>query len=259
MALDLSKFTVQKAKPAPVMLLLDVSGSMSGVKIDTLNEAVKSMLDTFTDATTSETDFVVSIITFGEELKRLFPFTPATNVKFENLSASGCTPLGEALKMAKAIIEDRDETPSRAYRPMVVLVSDGQPTDEWQQPLQTFISDGRSAKCDRMAMAIGSDADRSVLGSFVEGTGNPLFEAHRASEIRNFFKRVTMTVTTRTMQPTIKTTVKEDVPPTVRDSAANDSHSATSEPRRTTVNVTLDGPTMKVGEEESPNEDEEFF
>jgi uncharacterized protein YegL len=79
---------------------------------------------------------------------------------------SGMTPLGTALQMAKAMIEDKDVVPSRAYRPTVVLVSDGGPNDAWEKPLNAFISDGRSAKCDRMAMAIGADADEAVLGKF---------------------------------------------------------------------------------------------
>lgn len=255
MAFDPSQFTVQKAKPLPVMLLLDVSGSMSGVKIDTLNQAVRSMLETFIDETTIETDIVVSIITFGDELKRLFPFTPAPQVRFENLSAYGGTPLGEALKMAKAIIEDRDETPSRSYRPTIVLVSDGRPGDEWRRPLEAFVSEGRSAKCDRMAMAIGADADRSVLESFIQGTSNPLFEAHRASEILGFFKKVTMSVTMRTkaQNPNVIPVVA-DVP--VASASATATQTA---PESHTVNVSLDGRTMQSVSEVPSVDDDEYF
>ena len=46
---DPSKFTAPKAKPLPVILLLDVSGSMSGDKIRNLNDAVRDMLNTFSD------------------------------------------------------------------------------------------------------------------------------------------------------------------------------------------------------------------
>jgi uncharacterized protein YegL len=255
MAFDPSQFTVQKAKPLPVMLLLDVSGSMSGVKIDTLNQAVRSMLETFIDETTIETDIVVSIITFGDELKRLFPFTPAPQVRFENLSAYGGTPLGEALKMAKAIIEDRDETPSRSYRPTIVLVSDGRPGDEWRRPLEAFVSEGRSAKCDRMAMAIGADADRSVLESFIQGTSNPLFEARRASEILGFFKKVTMSVTMRTkaQNPNVIPVVA-DVP--VASTSATATQTA---PESHTVNVSLDGRTMQSVSEVPSVDDDEYF
>jgi len=81
---------------------------------------------------------------------------------------------------------------------VVVLISDGRPGDSWKQPLDDFISEGRSAKCDRMAMAIGVDADEAVLGKFIEGTKYQLFYAKDAKQLRDFFKFLTMSVTTRT-------------------------------------------------------------
>lgn len=48
-----------------------------------------------------------------------------------------------------------------------------------------------------MAMAIGSDADESVLNRFIEGTDHELFFADDAEKINEFFERVTMSVTTR--------------------------------------------------------------
>lgn len=195
---DPNKFTAPAAKPLPVVLLLDVSGSMHGSKIENLNEAVKDMLGTFCDTENNETEIHVAIITFGAEVKLHQALTSSSNIAWRDLSASGGTPLGTALKMAKAMIEDKSVVPSRAYRPTLVLVSDGRPTDDWKQPLEDFTKDGRSSKCDRMAMAIGADADREVLGKFVEGTKNPLFSAKNAKELCDFFKFVTMSVTIRT-------------------------------------------------------------
>ncbi len=106
--------------------------------------------------------------------------------------------MGTALQMAKAMIEDKEVVPSRAYRPTVVLVSDGQPTDDWQQPLDDFVSTGRSSKCDRMALAIGADADASVLEKFIAGTDYPLFYAKDAADLQKYFQFVTMSVTVRT-------------------------------------------------------------
>mgnify|MGYP000179828209 CR=1 FL=1 len=195
---DPSKFTAPAAKPLPVILLLDVSGSMSGAKIQNLNSAVRDMLQTFRDTENGETEIHVSIITFGEEVRLHLPLASASATTWHDLNASGMTPLGTALKMAKAMIEDKKVVPSRAYRPTVVLVSDGQPTDDWEQPLADFIKDGRSSKCDRMAMAIGADADEGVLGKFIEGTKNRLFYAENAKQLRDFFRFVTMSVTIRT-------------------------------------------------------------
>lgn len=195
---DPAKFTVPTAKPLPIILLLDVSGSMKGPKIQNLNEAVKDMLETFRDTENGETEIHVAIITFGEEVKLHQALASAGDIKWHDLSASGGTPLGTAFKMAKAMIADKDVLPSRAYRPTVVLVSDGRPTDSWNQPQNDFIGEGRSSKCDRMAMAIGADADETVLNKFIEGSKNPLFYAENAKQLRDFFKFVTMSVTIRT-------------------------------------------------------------
>lgn len=199
---DPSKFAAPKAKPLPVILLLDVSGSMSGEKIQNLNAAVRDMLDSFSDTETSEIEIHVAIITFGAEVKLHQPLASASSIQWQDLSASGMTPMGTALQMAKAMMEDKNVVPSRAYRPTVVLVSDGGPNDSWEQPMNDFIGNGRSAKCDRMAMAIGSDADEGVLRRFFEETEHPLLYAENAKQLRESFKYITMSVTTRTKSQT---------------------------------------------------------
>lgn len=195
---DVSKFTVAKAKPLPVILLLDTSGSMSGQKIDALNRAVDEMITTFKGAGDSETEIDVAVITFGRDVSLRQPLTSAADVLWSDLEAEGGTPMGTAIAMAKAMIEDKSVIPSRAYRPTVVLVSDGKPTDSWEEPLDAFIGEGRSSKCDRMAMAIGYDADETVLAKFIRATEYPLFYAKDAAGLRDAFRFVTMSVTVRT-------------------------------------------------------------
>lgn len=195
---DPKKFTTPTAKPIPVVLLLDVSSSMSGDKIENLNKAVEDMLDTFAQEEKMETEILVSVITFGNQVELQVPYTKPSQVQWQRLHANGSTPMGTALNMAKAMIEDKETTPSRAYRPTIVLVSDGQPNDSWENPLEDFISGGRSSKCDRMAMAIGRDADETVLKRFIEGTPHDLFYAENAGQLHEFFQRVTMSVTMRT-------------------------------------------------------------
>jgi len=222
-----------KAKPLPVIMLLDVSGSMSGDKIRNLNDAVKDMLETFRNTENGETEIHVAVITFGAEVKLHQALVSASAIAWQDLSAGGGTPLGTAIKMAKAMVADKTVIPSRAYRPVVVLVSDGRPGDNWKQPLDDFISEGRSAKCDRMAMAIGADADETVLGKFIEGTEYQLFYAGNAKELRDFFKFLTMSVTTRTKSQ------DPDVVPVPKD----------IEIKPATIDERPDKPEQKPGEE----------
>lgn len=194
---DPKNFTTPNAKPLPVVLLLDVSDSMLGDKIDNLNKAVEDMLDTFAREEKMETEILVSVITFGSQVELHVPYTKASQVQWKSLHADGMTPMGTALQMAKAMIEDKETTPSRAYRPTIVLVSDGQPNDSWEKPMEDFINEGRSSKCDRMAMAIGRDADETVLKRFIKGTPHDLFYAKNARQLHECFKKLTMSVTTR--------------------------------------------------------------
>lgn len=226
MAFDPSKYTVAKAKPLPVVLLLDTSSSMDGggeqSKIEELDSAVREMLKDFAHEEQLETEIDVSVITFGREgVKLALPYTNASKVELVKLEAGGMTPMGGALRMAKDMIEDKEVTSGRAYRPLVILCSDGEPNDDWEQPMQDFISSGRSSKCDRMAMAIGSGADESVLKKFIAGTENPLFYAKDAASMHKFFKFVTMTVTTRTRSQTPNQVVKIEAPKELLESPKN--------------------------------------
>ena len=244
---DPAKYTAPTAKPLPVILLLDVSGSMgSGAKIQNLNGSVKDMLETFRGTENSEIEIHVAIITFGAEVKLHQPLASASDIKWQDLSASGGTPLGTAFKLAKAMIEDKDIVPSRAYRPTVVLVSDGQPSDSWQDSLQAFISDGRSAKCDRMAVAIGSDADEVVLGKFIEGTKNSLFYAENAKQLVDFFKFVTMSVTIRT---------KSQTPDVVPEASVIDVKPATIDARSEKPKSATQRLSDETGKNEQPSEE----
>ena len=194
---DPSMFTVPVAKPLPIILLLDISGSMYGEKINTLNSAVQEMLETFVEEERRESEFLVSVITFGKEVKLQLPYTKASKVQWVDLCADGMTPMGTALRMAKAMIEEKGLLPSPCYKPIVVLVSDGQPTDKWDDALKDFVEQGRSSKCDRLAVAIGDDADEAILATFLTGTENEILFAEDASNITECFKKITVTATMR--------------------------------------------------------------
>lgn len=197
MAIDLhGDYATSTPKPLPVFLLLDVSGSMYGTKIEELNEAVATMISTFSKVNDFD-NIEITIITFGDNVNVIMEKTPASEAKqkWTPLTAHGPTPMGTALQQAKCLIEDRDFIKGRSYRPVVALVSDGEPTDYWQEPMQSFINEGRSKKCTRLAMAIGDDANTKILSKFLEGTDQQLFKATDASKIKDFFELVTMTTT----------------------------------------------------------------
>ena len=194
----LKDFTTQAARPLPVVLLADVSGSMSGAgKIQALNHAVREMIEAFQDESDLRAEIHVSVITFGGQAGTHLPLGPARDASWSDLGASGGTPMGAAFTLACELVEDRRAIPSRAYRPTIVLVSDGQPTDDWQAPLQALLGSERGGKAFRLALAIGDDADHDVLQAFLADPEARVYRADEARQIRQFFQLVTMSVSSR--------------------------------------------------------------
>jgi uncharacterized protein YegL len=195
----LSEFTVMTARPLPVLLLADVSGSMrANDKIDSLNEAVSAMLGSFRDEDDSRAEIHLAIITFGDGGAKVHQaLAPVSRVEWTPMTASGQTPMGAAFDTATKMIEDRDLIPSRAYTPAIVLVSDGVPTDDWELPLRRLLTAERTSKAARFTMGIGDDADVAMLSAFLDSPDARVYRAHEARQVKNFFRWVTMSVTHR--------------------------------------------------------------
>src|SRR5262249_16473362 len=142
---------------------------------------------------------------------------------------------------------------SRAYRPVVVLVSDGRPTDRWEESLDAFVGAGRSNKCDRVALAIGEKSDEDMLRKFIAGTPNPLFHAKDAAQIQETFRRVTMSVSLRTRskdpnQILVLTNVSA-APPDPAVAGPGSAATTVPAPPDTTVSRTLPQPATKDDDE----------
>lgn len=196
--MELEKFITNTGRPLPVFLLLDVSGSMSGTKIDTLNQCVKEMIKDFQNERMSEVALKLCVITFGGNGAQLHtPLSLLKDVEFEDLQASGMTPMGAALTMASNIINDKEQVSGKGYRPIVVLVSDGYPNDSWEGPLNEFVTGKRTSKCEKWALGIGDGYDANMLQKFLGDTDRKVFDASVAKEITKFFKFVTLSTIAR--------------------------------------------------------------
>ena len=208
---SLNDFVMQKPRPLPVIVAVDKSGSMSADgKIDALNLALRDFINSIKDEDTP-VDIKVAIYSFGGSSATCdLPLTSISEIEADKFtfSAFGRTPMGQAFTMIKELIEDRNIVSSRSYKPTIVLLTEGIPTDDWKTPLQNLISEGRSSKSFRIAMGIGDDADRNMLSAFVSSQ-DYLVSGDSARDIKKFFRFVTMTVTSRMKSQT------PDTPPSV--------------------------------------------
>lgn len=202
----MQQFAVATARPLPVIILADVSGSMTqDNNIGALNAALKDFLNTLSQESRLNAEIQVSIITFGGLKAEVHvPLTPAWQINQTNdLVASGGTPMGGAFELAVEMIENKEIIPSRAYKPTIVLISDGIPTDNWESSFNKLKYSDRAQKASRMAMAIGTGADKNMLKAFVNDLeASEVFEAHNAKEIHRFFRAVSMSVSSRSQSNT---------------------------------------------------------
>ena len=187
------------SRSLPVVLLLDTSGSMREEdKIEVLNDSVTEMVEELTEVDAGHGFITLSIITFGGESANLVTNNvPVADIEYSSLKANGRTPMGDALRIARELIEDREAFPSRSFLPTLALVSDGIPTDpSWEPELERLLQSERGEKATRFALAIGADADRDLLARF---SGGEVHEASDAAQIRNFLRFVTTTITQVTL------------------------------------------------------------
>lgn len=196
---SLKQFAVTAPRPLPVIVLADVSGSMGeDGKIDALNAALRDMVSALATESRIRAEIQVGLITFGGTAKTHLPLAPAHTIRdFPAMPASGGTPMGAAFDLARRLLEDKEAIPSRAYRPVLILLSDGLPTDDWEPAFDALTGSERAMKATRLAMAIGGDADEEMLARFANDVEAPLFRGHNARDIHRFFRAVTMSVTER--------------------------------------------------------------
>lgn len=196
---NLNDLIIQKARPLPVIILADVSGSMaSDNKIGILNIALREMIDSLKDENSLRAEIYFSVVTFGGTVKPHINFTKASEIVWSDLTPSGNTPMGQSFDAVKSLLEDKNLIPSRSYAPTLVLLSDGIPTDNWQEPLKNLLSSQRASKAFRIAMSIGAgEKGKDILNQFLNDSEFRVFEANEVREIKKFFRFVTMSVSQR--------------------------------------------------------------
>ena len=118
-----------------VTLVLDVSGSMHGQPIAELNAGLQEFDQAIKTDPLAALRVEVALVTFGGAVN-VTDFVTADQFHPTELTASGDTPMGQAVEKALTMLRDRKNTYKTNgidyYRPWLFLITDGAPTDAWQ-------------------------------------------------------------------------------------------------------------------------------
>jgi uncharacterized protein YegL len=154
----------------PLVLVLDRSGSMDGKAIQELNNGLKVLeQDIKADAIAAKRARIKVISFGGDDAVDIGDWVDAMDFVAPTLTANGRTPTGAAVATALDAIEaQKAELRSAGVsykRPILMLMSDGLPTDDWESVADVCRAAEQDKKVTVFSIAIG-EADKSVLDRF---------------------------------------------------------------------------------------------
>ena len=155
----------------PVVLVLDRSRSMEGDPITALNAGLVELEEAMKKDPTTSTRGRVLVIQFGgnNEVSK-GDWQDAIEFSAPKLVANGLTPTGAAMMMALDAIE-LQKTEMRAAgisykRPILMLMSDGDPTDGWESAATACRNAEAANKVTIFTIGVGEEANLEILGQF---------------------------------------------------------------------------------------------
>jgi len=173
-----------------IFWLVDVSGSMDGDKIATVNRAIRACIDPLLREAEDnpEAQMYVRAMKFSIGAQWHTNETKIEDFEWHDLIADGWTDTGAALKlMAQELSIER--MGQRALPPVIILMSDGEATDNYDEGIKELISQRWGPKTVRIAIAIGTDANVDELSKFCSNPKEtPPLVADKASTLIKYIK-----------------------------------------------------------------------
>jgi uncharacterized protein YegL len=158
------------SRPLHFIWIADSSGSMEqDGKIQSLNTAIREAIPHMKKVAEDNPNaqVLVRAVKFSNGAQwHISQPTPVADFAWTDLVADGETDMGKALEL---VAEQLKMPPmsDRALPPVLVLVSDGQPTDDFETGLKALMEQPWGKKSVRIAISIGRDVDNEVLQKFI--------------------------------------------------------------------------------------------
>ncbi|RME57196.1 MAG: VWA domain-containing protein [Caldilineae bacterium] len=196
------------SRPLHFIWIADCSGSMGQRgKIQALNNAIREAIPSMQQvaAENPNAQVLVRAVKFsnGAQWHVAHP-TPMDQFRWEDLEADGVTDMGKALQLVADALHP-SAMPPRALPPVLVLISDGKPTDDYKAGLRALMEQPWGKKAVRIAIAIGDDADKDMLQRFMGHPELEPLEAHNAESLVRYIKWVSTAVLQSASSPASQT------------------------------------------------------
>ena len=194
-------------RPLHFIWIADASGSMAGDKIHSLNFAIRDAIPHMQKVADENPNaqVLVRALAFSSGAQwTISQPTPIADFKWTDVKAGGVTDMGKALAMVAEQLHIPPMT-ERALPPVLVLISDGQPTDDFQTGLRALMDQAWGKKAVRIAIAIGDDADKDVLKELIGNAEMEPLQANNPEALVNYIKWVSTAVLKSASSPASQT------------------------------------------------------
>jgi uncharacterized protein YegL len=173
----------------PFYLCLDVSASMAGAPIDSVNQQLPLLRASIGEDPAIAEVIRFGVVTFSDVAHTLLPLCDLSLVEaVPRLTVQGRTSYAAAFDLLRQVIEMDYHTSrsggDRWYRPAVIFISDGRPTDDterWRAAHHRLTDPAWKRRPNILSFGFG-DADPSVLAVVSESKPNRAFIAMEGAE-----------------------------------------------------------------------------
>jgi uncharacterized protein YegL len=180
-----------------LFFIVDTSGSMEGDKIGSVNTAIREVIPEIRDVSNENADALIKIavLEFSSGVKWLTVNGPVdvNSYNWTNIDAAGTTDFGAACKALNEKLSTKAfmAEATGSFAPALFLLSDGEPTDDWQKGLDVLKQNNWFKAAVKVAIAIGDGADKDVLKAFTCSIETVL-EVHNKAMLMKMIKFVSV-------------------------------------------------------------------
>jgi uncharacterized protein YegL len=177
-------------RPVHFIWIADCSGSMAANgKIQALNTAIREAIPEMRKGAASNPHarVMVRAIKFSNGATWIVNATPIDKFQWQDLQAEGVTDMGRALLMVADELKMPPMDP-RGLPPVLVLITDGYPTDDVSRGIKAIMDEPWGRKAVRISIGIGEDVDYGMLQRFIGNNEIKALQANNAQELMHYIR-----------------------------------------------------------------------
>ena len=194
----LEQITPSPRRVMTLFYLVDTSGSMAGSRIGTVNAAMEECIPLLKEVAQANDDaeIRVAILQFSNGASWITPQSGPVGLEdiiWNDLQAGGLTEFGAALNELDRKLSRNEYLKSQtgAYAPVILLLSDGGPTDNWEPALNQIKNNNWFKHAIKIAIDIESESDRDVLEKFT-GNSEAILDAKDTNSLKKMIHKVSV-------------------------------------------------------------------